>query len=284
MASLVEVARETLSILEAGGYAAPSGGAVPLRERIEAAVRGTALYRPADLDAPMAEPADGRTGRRPLVEVTPETTARAARRLLEAEGERRVAALNFASARNPGGGFLTGASAQEEDLARCSALYACLRGQDAYYLANRAHPSALYTDHVLYSPEVPFFRDDRLALLEVPFAVSIITAPAPNAGEVLRRDPAALPAVRTTLEARAARVLAVAADRGHRCLVLGAWGCGVFRNDPRHVAGAFDRWLSGPFAGAFDRVVFAVYDRRPGQPDLRAFEEQFGPGRGAGAT
>ncbi|HKF76634.1 MAG TPA: TIGR02452 family protein [Candidatus Dormibacteraeota bacterium] len=77
----------------------------------------------------------------------------------------------------------------------------------------------------------------------------------------------------SALESRAAGVLAVAADRGHRRLVLGAWGCGVFRNDPRQVADVFATWLEGPgFADAFDHVVFAVFDRSISQSTLRAFQ------------
>lgn len=58
-------------------------------------------------------------------------------------------------------------------------------------------------------------------------------------------------------------------------MVLGAWGCGVFRNDPHQVADVFATWLDhAGFAGAFDLVVFAVLDRSGGQATLRAFQEQ----------
>ena len=152
-------------------------------------------------------------------------------------------------------------------------MHPCLLAQPRYYEANRAHPSFLYTDHVIYSPDVPFFRDDDHRLAEEPFPVSIITAPAPNAGEALRRDPEAEPQLRAVLASRAGKVLAVAAHQSHRTLVLGAWGCGVFRNDARHVAGVFGDWLRSPdFSGAFERVVFAVYDRSRTRATLRAFE------------
>jgi uncharacterized protein (TIGR02452 family) len=215
-------------------------------------------------------------GAGPRVEVTAESTAEAARRVTEREGETHAVALNFASAKNPGGGFLGGAKAQEEDLARCSALYECQLTQRAFYDANRAHASPLYTDHTIYSPAVPFFRDEKMVLLEAPFLVSIITAPAPNAGEVSRRDPDAGSRIRATLEDRAKKVLAVAADRKHRCLILGAWGCGVFRNDPVHVAEVFATHLaSAAFAGAFDRVVFAIYDRSKEQATFAAFRDRW---------
>jgi uncharacterized protein (TIGR02452 family) len=272
--SLKTIATETLRILEEGKYRAPSGQEVFIREAVSHAVRNTVLVRPADSE-PVTTAQGAKTQGAATIEVTEETTAQAARRLASVH-DAPPAALNFASAKNPGGGFLGGARAQEEDLARASALYACLRTQRPYYDLHRASTSMLYTDHVIYSPDVPFFRNDRLDLLEEPFRVSIVTAAAPNAGEALRRDANALPAIHDALERRAEKVLEVVASRGHRCIVLGAWGCGVFRNDPAMVASVFARWLRDTrFRGAFERVVFAVYDLSPGKRNLTAFREVF---------
>ncbi|WP_437893599.1 TIGR02452 family protein [Sorangium sp. So ce124] len=270
---LTSIAAETVQIASRGEYTAPSGATVRIRDRVLAAVKGTVLYRPGSLDA--WEPKE-RLDRPTAIQVTGETTGAAGRRLIEQEGEARVMALNFASAKNPGGGFLRGAKAQEEDLARCSGLYASLVEQRDYYDQNRACGSFLYTDHIIYSPDVPFFRDEQHALLDRPFALSIVTAPAPNAGEAFQRDDATDQEIRAALERRADMVLAAAGAHGHRCLVLGAWGCGVFRNDPREVADVFARCLGSPrFRGAFSRVVFAVYDRGDDRPNYRAFQERF---------
>ena len=58
--------------------------------------------------------------------------------------------------------------------------------------------------------------------------------------------------------------------------VLGAWGAGVFRNDPNAVAAAFASWLAHPrFAGAFDRITFGIFDRSKDRATLRAFESRF---------
>jgi uncharacterized protein (TIGR02452 family) len=271
---LAGVGQETVEITKRGWYEAPSGARVSVADAVERAVRGTVLYRPGDHEA-LAAPRRV-AGGPATVTVTAETTAEAARRLVEREGAPHVAALNFASAKNPGGGFLGGARAQEEDLARSGALYACQIAQPDYYAANRAEGSLLYTDHLIYSPAVPFFRDERLALLEHPFAVSILTSPAPNAGEAQRRGEGA--GVHATLRRRAEQVLRVAAHHEHRALVLGAWGCGVFRNDPGMVAGVFAELLATPtFAAAFERVVFAIYDRTPSQTTLRTFTATLAP-------
>jgi uncharacterized protein (TIGR02452 family) len=260
--SLTGVAKETLAIVERGEYRAPSGKTVSIP--VKPAIEGTRLYLPEELERLVAAQAPGNFSTR--IEVTGETTAQAARRVP------RSVLLNFASAKNPGGGFLGGAKAQEEDLARCSALYSCQLTQRTYYDANRSVASMLYTDHLIYSPAVPFFRDDQLKLLEEPFLASVITSPAPNAGEALRRDPNARPEIRATLERRAAHVLAVAAQ--HERVILGAWGCGVFRNDPAEVAAVFHALLEGKFRGVFSLVVFAIYDRSGEK--LRAFEAELG--------
>lgn len=277
--SLTAIANQTLEIVKRGEYQATSGRVVHLKAQLAEAIEGTRLYTPQELARLLEnrQRLQNPTGKvvRPKIEVTPESTAQATRRLSEEEGEQAVVALNFASARSPGGGFLRGAQAQEEDLARCSALYECQLRQQEYYEANRAQRSPLYTDHIIYSPKVPFFRDEQLELLEKPFLTSIITAPAPNAGEFLRGEPQALEMLRSTLERRAGMVLEVAADQGERVVVLGGWGCGVFRNSPAVVAQVFADWISHPgFGSAFERVVFGIYERDRHRPVLEIFKRK----------
>src|SRR4029079_8799885 len=113
------------------------------------------LYTPAQASSITLKPT---SAPRAAIEVTDETTQIAARRLVESEGVTDLVLLNFASARNAGGGFINGAKAQEEDLCRCSGLYPCLMSQPGYYEANRNNRSAIYTDHLIYSPQVPLFR------------------------------------------------------------------------------------------------------------------------------
>jgi uncharacterized protein (TIGR02452 family) len=146
--SLRGVAQETLQIIETGRVQSAD-----ISRELKAAISGTILYRPGELSLDLTQPG------RPRIEVSDETTQVAARRLLQDEAVPELVLLNYASARNPGGGFLGGAKAQEEDLCRCSGLYACLITQPEYYEVNRAQASMLYTDHIIYSPRVPFFRD-----------------------------------------------------------------------------------------------------------------------------
>jgi uncharacterized protein (TIGR02452 family) len=255
------IAAETVAIVERGGYRDVVVDATR-------AVSGTRLYLPDEALPSEALRSEARPGERlpaaAMVEVTGESTLAAARRL---GGD--VAALNFASARSPGGGFLNGAQAQEESLARASALYHCLRAAPEFYAYHRAHRELTYTDRVIYSPRVPVFRDDRGELIGEPYLVSFLTAAAPNRAAMAGNQPERLGEVPAVLARRARRILAVAAAHGHRRLVLGAWGCGVFGNDPAAVAGIF----AGALADCpwFDRVTFAVLDRGAGTPVLAAF-------------
>lgn len=202
-----------------------------------------------------------------------ETTIASALRLAD-EGLDPVA-LNFASAKNPGGGFLGGAQAQEESLARASGLHACLVDQPMYD-HHRKLPDALYMSWAIYSPSVPVFRGDHGELLETSRLCSFVTAPAANARVVLERDPSRRAEVRAAMAERISRVLAIAAEHGHRALVLGAWGCGVFGNDPCEIAELFDDALRGPFRGAFELVVFAILDTSEDERFIGPFRARFG--------
>jgi len=254
------IARETVEILERGSY----HGTV-LADDIARAVAGTRMYAP---DEPLPEVPAG--GGEPVVEVVNESSLSATARL-----GGNVACLVFASARNPGGGFLTGAQAQEESLARSSALYSCLRAAPEFYAHHRANSALVYSDRVIYSPAVPVFRDDSGTLLAQPYPVSFLTAAAPNRSAVARNQPEHLERIPDVLYRRAARVLRVAAAHGHRRLVLGAWGCGVFGNDPATVARVFARTLPG--YRCFDHVVFAVLDRQRGVPTYTTFRRELLP-------
>ncbi|MGR4878727.1 TIGR02452 family protein [Streptomyces sp. LARHCF249] len=270
---LREIARENAEIVAAGGYRAPSGRRVELAAAVAEAKAGTRIYGPNR--AIPREEIVGRGGAT-AVEVTGESSTVAARRLA-AQGS-SVAVLNFASARNPGGGYVRGAKAQEEALCRASALYETLLQAPEYYEVHRAERSTFYTDRVIHSPRVPVFRDDRGDLLETPFRVGFLTSPAPNAGTIRRQEPERAAEIPEALVRRAGLVLEVAALHGYRGLVLGAWGCGVFRNDPAVVAEAFRGLLAGRFAGVFERTVFGILDRKP--ETREAFEQVFGLGCG----
>ena len=262
----LEIAQQTLTILESGTYRMPSGQIVSIAETLQVAVANTVLYRPDTF--PVIQPSH--MFAETSVEVTGETTIEAAERLADF----RPLCLNFASAKNPGGGFLSGSQAQEESLARSSGLYATLLPMQEMYDYNRRLGTSLYSDYMVYSPDVPVFRRDDGTLREVPFLTSFITAPAVNAGAVEKNEPQNLRFIQATMAARLSKLLAVAQAHGHTTLVLGAWGCGVFGNAPAVVAQMFADAFSpsGAFHDSFKRIVYAVYDSSAGQETLAAFQ------------
>lgn len=261
--------------MAAGGYRAPDGHEVSIAAALRAARAGTRVYGPEPV--PVAAVRVTETS----IEVTGESSLEAARRL-----GGKLAVLNFASARNPGGGYLNGAQAQEEALCRASGLYTCLREAPGFYAHHRAHRDPFYTDRVIHSPAVPVFRDDRGRLLAEPYTAGFLTSAAPNAGVVLRTAPERAAELPRALAARAERVLETASAHGYPRLVLGAWGCGVFRNDPAQVAEAFRALLGagGRFAGVFEHVVFGVLDRTRGGVVREAFEKVLSSSRTAPAA
>jgi len=265
----IVIAESTLAACESGRYANARGQIVELRAAIDNAVAGTRLYDLATYTSPPVRERVPATA----YEVTSETTIEAVRRLAAERGG-HVACLNFASAKNAGGGFQRGAQAQEESIARSSALYPCLLTQPAHYTRNRAHHSALYLDLAIWSPHVPVFRDDAGAWLDAPVPCSVITCAAPNASALRQHGAFDAAEVAATLRTRAAFVLAIARDHGALRLVLGAWGAGVFGNDPEVVAEVFADLLRGPFDRTFAEVVFAVIGG-PGAPNHDAFARRF---------
>jgi uncharacterized protein (TIGR02452 family) len=270
------LAAETMQILATGSYTSATGKTISVLAELNHSINETRLLAPGQLATLAAVGSAGHTAAQ--VRVANCSTLSAAKQLHDEDGAERVALLNFASARNPGGGFLSGSQAQEESLARASGLYASISRMTDYYTANRRSRSALYTDHMIYSPLVPVFRDDADRLLDEPWCVSMITAPAVNAGVVRSQEPENISCIGDVMNRRIEYVLALAAHHGHEALVLGAWGCGVFANDPREVAELFAGHLRGPgrYGQAFSQVIFGILDRRG--DILRPFAEAFDGG------
>jgi len=206
------------------------------------------LSIPPDAELPVPEP---RPRHRTIVQVTNETTLQVAHRL-NARGS-SLLVLNFANGVQPGGGFLHGALAQEEVLCRSSALYSTL-ADDEMYECHRSRPQPDSTDWAILSPDVPVFRADNGTELDTPWLASFLTCAAPYTPAIGQ------PASGNLLQRRIHRVLAIAEAYGYAALVLGAWGCGAFGNDPHRTAADFRLALENEFSGVFSDVIFAITD------------------------
>ena len=274
----VAIAQDTLKIIESGGYQTPGGIHVDISSDTRTCLQQTQPYTPDELSAieqeilyhpPQFSAID--------FEVKNETTLTGAKRMAESGELKKIGVLNFSSAKNPGGGFLGGAQAQEESLARSSALYSSLLQCPQHYEFHRANRSLLYSHRIIYSPHCPVFKTDNGILLEQPYFVDFITSPAPNAGTVARNQPKSVRDIPEVLRDRGRKVLALAAHHGCDALVLGAWGCGVFRNDPSMVAQMFADYLlpNGQFGGRFKSVLFSVLDSTKKRRIFAEFDGRF---------
>lgn len=162
----VAIAQDTLKILKAGFYESPSGTQVNIAPELTSCINQTKCYDPDSLDQIKRDilsrnPEFSHTE----FEVRNETTLIGAAKMAKSQEFRKIGVLNFASAKNPGGGFLNGAQAQEESLARSSALYRSLLKCSEYYEFHRSHKSLLYSDRIIYSPACPVFKTDDGTLL-----------------------------------------------------------------------------------------------------------------------
>lgn len=204
----------------------------------------------------------------PQIEVTAEKVQDAVLRFRD----ETVTVLNFASGVNPGGGVRHGAVAQEEDLCRCSGLLHGLEALSGFYDRNQAEeaPPECY-DMMIVSEDVPLVRTGRGTRVPTTF-MKVLTYPAPNLyrgmflqqpteagfhaedrGELLHPQD-----VRDIFERRCAHIMHQAGILNTKVLILGAWGCGAYGNDPVLVAQEFQKALT-KYSGTIPRVVFACY-------------------------
>ena len=260
----IQIAKESIRITADGKYER-NGKTVLLPEHDYSAVT---VITPADGEALLKKTFPPRNTMCECT-VTTESSFGAAARF------RNPLVMNYANAHHAGGGFMLGANAQEEALCRCSTLYASIKSDKAaeMYRYNNTHLSSTESDYMLLTKNAAVFRDDHLELLAEPFQVGVITAPAPN-----RRGAAVFASSKTIEETFLRRIriiLRIAAEYGYKDLILGAWGCGAFGNNPVLVAKAFRTALNEDGIGTlFDHAVFAIYGSETGK-NYKAFKEVF---------
>lgn len=189
----------------------------------------------------------------------------------------KTAVLNFASAKYPGGGVEGGSNAQEESLCRISTLYPCLCDNGVwadYYRFHRNQHNPLYSDRLIYTPDVMVFRKDDSYMDILPknfwWKVDVITSPAPNKS-IMQEEIDLAPVFVNRFKS----ILAAAKVNGAENVVLGAFGCGVFGNDPYVVANAAKEALKD---FSFKTVEFAVYCSKWDSTNYEAFARVFNNG------
>jgi uncharacterized protein (TIGR02452 family) len=271
-----KVAQDTLEILKKGQYQTNNNDGnssgqklttvYSIQNELKSAIRGSVLYEPYDdFDQVYTPPLPIST----IFTIKLETTLDAAQRIDKIK-EGKVGVLNFASAKNPGGGFLKGSDAQEESLSRSSGLFPCIERMDRMYTTNARERKCLYYDFAVYSPQVPVIRDYN-GNLQKPYYVDIITCPAPNAN-VARERGCSEEEINETMKRRIDKVLAIFAKHGCNTLILGSWGTNVFGNYPSVVGGLFKDALMEKYKNVFKHVHFAIWN----EERFKCFSNIFG--------
>ena len=200
----------------------------------------------------------------------------------------KTCVLNFASASNPGGGVVNGSSAQEEALCRCSTLYFNLNTNEmwnGFYSPHRAARDPIHNDDAIYTPRIVVFKSDTAfpKLLPEPewYEVDVISCAAPNlrerpsnimnSGDGDRRVEISPDQLRALHERRLRRILDIAAANGEEAVILGAFGCGAFRNDPAVVSAAAAAVVPH-YRSRVKAIEFAVYCRPGDTHNYDAFK------------
>lgn len=180
----------------------------------------------------------------------------------------KVALLNFSSYKNPGGMFINGSKAQEECLCHASNLYNVLSSfKNTFYEWNNNHKNkALYLNRGLYSQDIVFQHEDTL------FWCDVITCASPNKSAAQKYQDVSDKENTEVLRSRIKFVLDIAKDNDVEVLILGAYGCGVFGQDPKEVASIFKEFLNTTHK-CFNKVVFAIPKGK--DCNLKAFKTIF---------
>ena len=205
-----------------------------------------------------------------------------AKRTLEAAEQykdSKVCILNFASSKNPGGGVVNGAKAQEECICRITTLYPCLASDkilNGFYLPHRTiFSNLLYNDDLIFTPDVYCIKTDTASpepmSAEDWFKVDVITCAAPNLSGYTRVYDDTLAKIQFK---RLERVFITAANSGAETLILGAFGCGAFRNPPKVVAKVM-KDLTDKYSCYFKNIEFAVYCSSKNPTNYDVFRDAF---------
>lgn len=213
-------------------------------ERIKSSAENSVIYGGSGKTPQRGDPSD-KTGKAETLVLNVDSTEAA----LRYPG---AALLNFASYRHAGGGFVTGAWAQEEAICHDSTLYNVLSQFEDFYAENEHTLNrSLYTDRAIFSPGIIFSREGKQA------ECGVITCAAPNFSAARGRGVTASEN-EAALGQRVDFVISIAEEQCCDTVILGAWGCGVFGQDPTAVARLFKQRLA---ATTIKRAVFAI----PGQ-------------------
>lgn len=255
-----QIALDTLKIIDQGYFLSPNNKPIEISDLLKLSKDGTKVYTTLETDDLIIDTDKFEPYYKTEYSVVNKTTLDIVKELF-LQGNKDVLCLNFASAKKPGGYFLGESIAQEESIVRRTGLYSCLKKSSEYYETNRKIKSALYNDYMIYSPFVPIIKNNNGGTLETKMHCAVITAPAVNKRRLKKKEAGKIDQIVSAMKKRIKKVLAVSLTNNHKTLVLGAWGCGIFGNEPADIAAYFKEILESDFKNCFKKVVFAIYTK-----------------------
>ena len=258
------------------------------KDSINYSINHSKIYR--ELDIPEIKP---RYSEPVKISVNKYRTIESAQYYKRKNPELKIGILNFASASNPGGGVLKGSSAQEECICRVSTLYPILaesrENRKEFYDYHRSLKSNIYSDRIIYSPRILVFKSDNFIPSYLPernqFEIEVITCAAPNLNrkpnqemnpEIVKFNRVSESQLYKIQESRTKKILSVANENEIDILILGAFGCGAFKNNPYSVAEAFRVNIYELFKYSFKEISFSIfYSNESSKENYTAFKEIF---------
>lgn len=246
-----------------------------LKEFTERAISSNCLYK-ENFSSPDCGRQNYADSAAEKILVVPDSTFAAAQKNIRYG---KTAVLNFANPQYPGGGASKGAVAQEECLCRCSNLYLCLSAPNIfedYYFYHKKYTNHLFSDRLIYTKDVVVFKDESEVPALLPrdewFFVDVITCAAPYIAKI-NIDNASL---KSLFKSRIKNIFEAAIDNKVEVIILGAFGCGAFKNPPEVVAEAFHEVIDeNGYADNFKKIVFAIKCNPNNTKNLDVFQEEF---------
>ena len=254
------VFQNTVSIVRSGGYYSENHVCVSLTDSMHM-MKGTCFY------SSELQPYKGESLSHPTETEVINDDCIIVAKALKDKGF-NPAVLNMASRQNPGGGVLNGAGAQEENLFRRTNLFLSMYPfapyAEEYGLEKSTHHYPLDQNFGgVYTPDACVFRgleQDGYPLLEEWFNLSFISVPAMNR-PTLGADGKIIPEQVAGIKNKMRTLFRIGLLKGHDSLVLGAWGCGAFRNPPAQIARLFHEVMEeSEFKNKFRKIVFAIIE------------------------
>ena len=253
--NMINIAKDTIAISEQGEYTL-GRMLFKLDNKSE-----TKLFEPKDFDKIAKTIKEQKQKHNFIILYRPESTLKTIYRYRDIRPSTRLGVLNFASAYHAGGGFLNGAMAQEESLAYCSNLYRKQTTGEGklFYIKNEKEHNAFYTDNMLMS-NVTFFKNDKYQLV-YPFVCQVLTSPAVNV-TLAKNKGFSDESIEVAMKNRMRKILQLFVYSNCDTIILGAFGCGVFGNQPETVARLWNELIYDEDLGSYFRlIIFSIYDR-----------------------